>query len=187
MARTVRLTGATGYIGGRVLRSIEERGRIRQDLVETFTYRSIVPGNAAAVFRWHEGPDALSALLPAGGLIRIEERTGGVRDGDLVELSLGFGPLRFQWLSRHLGYVRDREFSDEQLRGPFRFWRHTHRVEPLGPALCLYEDRIEYAVPGGPLVRRVTRPLLQALLGRSFAHRHRTVRRIFEVADANAC
>ena len=147
--------------------------------VDTFTYRSILPGHAADVFRWHEGPDAFPALLPPGGLVRIEERTGGVHDGDLVILSLGIGPLRVRWHARHFGYVRDSEFSDEQVRGPFKTWRHTHRVEPFGPTQCLYEDRVEYALPGGPLVRRVTRPLLRALLARSFAQRHETVRRIF--------
>jgi uncharacterized protein YbjT (DUF2867 family)/ligand-binding SRPBCC domain-containing protein len=153
--------------------------RVRQERVETFTYRSIVPGNAAEVFRWHEGPDALAALLPSGGLVRIDRRTGGVGDGDIVVLSLGLGPLRMRWHARHFGYVRDREFSDEQVRGPFRSWRHRHRVEPRGAGQCLYEDHIEYAVPGGALLQRLTRPLLRLLLARSFARRHRILQQIF--------
>lgn len=150
--------------------------------METYTYRSILPANAADVFRWHERPEALPSLLPPGGLIRIDGRTGGVRDGDSVALSLGLGPLRVRWLARHYGYVPDREFSDEQLRGPFKLWRHTHRVAPLGPAHCLYEDHLEYAVHGGALVQRVMRPVLRTLLARSFARRHQILRRIF--ADA---
>lgn len=150
--------------------------------MDTFTYRSILPGHAADVFRWHERPESLPSLLPPGGLIRIDGRTGGVRDGDSVALSLGLGPLRVRWLARHFGYVRDREFSDEQLRGPFKRWRHTHRVAPLGPAHCLYEDHLEYALHGGALVQRVMGPVLRALLARSFARRHQILRRIF--ADA---
>ena len=180
MDRTVLLSGPAAYTGGRLLRSLEEGGQARpQDVLETFTYCSILPGSATDVFGWHERPEALPTLLPSGRLIRIDGRTGGIRDGDCVALSFGLGPLRIRWHARHFGYVPDREFSDEQLRGPFSVWRHTHRVEPRGPAQCVYEDRVQYALKGGPLVQRVMRPLLRALLARSFARRHWILRRIF--------
>lgn len=42
-------------------------------------------------------------------------------------------------------------FCDEQRRGPYRLWRHTHTfADKDGGALC--HDRVEYAVPGGALV-----------------------------------
>jgi ligand-binding SRPBCC domain-containing protein len=147
-----------------------------------FNHRSIVPASAAEVFRWHEQPEALLELLPSRGLVRIESRKGGMRDGGLVTLSIGIGMLRFRWTSRHFGYVAGREFSDEQVRGPFAIWRHTHRVAPLGPEQCVYEDHIEYAVRGGAVVGWLVNPCVRLVLEQVFSRRHQIVRRIF--ADA---
>jgi len=48
-----------------------------------FVFRSIVPGWAGDVFRWHERPDALLDLAPLRRWMRIERREGGLRDGAL--------------------------------------------------------------------------------------------------------
>jgi ligand-binding SRPBCC domain-containing protein len=150
--------------------------------VDVLIHRSIVSGSAADVFRWHERPDALLALLPSRRWVRIESRTGGLQTGERTAFSVGVGPLSVLWEARHYGYVPDEQFCDEQVRGPFAVWRHTHRVEPIGTDQCMYEDRVEYAVHGGAVVRRFTRPLLRHLLTRMFARRHRIVRDVF--ADA---
>jgi uncharacterized protein YbjT (DUF2867 family)/ligand-binding SRPBCC domain-containing protein len=147
--------------------------------LSVFAYRSIIAGSAADIFRWHERPEALLDLIPSRRWIRIEERTGGLRDGGRVTFSFGVGPLRVRWEARHYGYVRGTQFCDEQIRGPFKIWRHTHRVEPIGAERSLYEDRIEYAVHGGPLTQRLAHPVLRRLLTRAFALRHRIVRASF--------
>lgn len=141
-----------------------------------FTYHSVVPRAAADLFRWHERPEALLDLLPSRRFVRIERQTGGLEDGGSVVFSVGVGPLRMRWEARHYGYVRGRQFCDEQVRGPFRTWRHTHRIESIGTGHGLYEDRVEYALPGGRLVQRLAAPLLRPVLTRAFAQRHRIVR-----------
>lgn len=141
-----------------------------------FTYSSVVAGGAADLFRWHERPQALMDLLSAHRFVRIERQTGGLEDGGCVVFSVGLGPLRMRWEARHYGYIPGRQFCDEQVRGPFRTWRHTHRIEPITAGQTLYEDRVEYAVPGGHLAQRLAVPVLQRLLTRAFAHRHRIVR-----------
>ena len=73
-------------------------------------------------------------------------------------------------------------FCDEQVRGPFRIWRHTHRFVAVGTDQTLYEDRVEYALQGGRLVARLAQPVVRLLLARMFARRHQTVRAAF--ADA---
>ncbi len=135
-----------------------------------------MPGRAADVFRWHERPEALLDLIPSRRLVRIESRTGGLENGGTIVFSIGLGPVRVRWRARHYGYIRGRQFCDEQVSGPFKLWRHTHRIEPVGTAQSLYEDRVEYAVPGGRLAQRLTEPFLRRLLARAFAQRHQIVR-----------
>ena len=139
-------------------------------------FRSDMPVRPAELFRWHERPEALQDLLPPGPFVRIESRNGGVRDGDTVTLSLGVGPFRLRWNARHFGYVRDVQFCDEQVSGPFKVWRHTHRVEPKGDAGSVLEDRIELSLYGGPLVERLAGPLVRRSLTRAFARRHQVTR-----------
>jgi hypothetical protein len=83
------------------------------------------------------------------------------------------------WEARQYGYVRGEQFCDEQVRGPFKVWRHTHRTESIGADRTLYEDRVEYALPGGRIVRRLTDGLIRRLLAHSFGRRHQIVRASF--------
>jgi hypothetical protein len=147
-----------------------------------FVYRSIVPGRAGDVFRWHERPDALLDLTPMRRWIRIEHQDEGLRDGARVIFSFGIGPLRMRWEARHCGYVAETQFCDEQVRGPFRMWRHRHRVVSVGAERTVYEDRVEYAVRGGPLAQRLAGPVLRHFLARLFARRHQVVHRAFPEA-----
>ena len=149
--------------------------RCRYATPSEFVFRSTIPAAASEVFRWHEHPAALLALLPSPW-VRLEHRDGGVRDGATVSFSIGVGPLRVRWEARHFGFVADRQFCDEQVHGPFALWRHFHRVEPLADWLTLYEDRVEYVLPGGRLMTRIGVPLVRRLLERTFAERHRIVR-----------
>jgi ligand-binding SRPBCC domain-containing protein len=145
-----------------------------------FVYQSIVPASAGDVFRWHQRPDALLDLTPLRRWMRIERQEGGLRDGARITFSLGLGPVRVRWEARHYGYVDGTQFCDEQVRGPFRVWRHCHRVVPVGVGHSLYVDRVEYALPGGPLAQGMVRPLLRRL----FTWRHQIVRRAFVEAGA---
>ena len=161
-----------------MLRRIAERAE-RGDSsagVFTFTHRSIIDASADELFRWHERPDALLDLTPWRRWVRIEHRTGGLHDAGVVAFSTGAGPVRSLWEARHYGYVQGRQFSDEQVRGPFKIWRHTHRIEPITPHRSLYVDRIEYAVPGGPVIERLTAAPIRRLLAALFAWRHAVVR-----------
>lgn len=161
-----------------MLRRIAERAERgnRPTGVSLFTHRSVINGNADALFRWHERPEAILDLIPLRRFVRIEEQTGGLRDDGRVKFSVGAGPLRFWWEARHFGYVRGRQFCDEQVRGPFKLWTHTHRIEAIGENLSVYEDRIEYALRGGRWVQRLAVSLLTPLLARAFARRHDIVR-----------
>ncbi|HZR26606.1 MAG TPA: hypothetical protein VFA59_23630, partial [Vicinamibacterales bacterium] len=52
----------------------------------------------------------------------------------------------------------------------------------VGAEQTLYEDRVEYALRGGPTVSWLAHPIVDHLLERMFARRHQIVRAAF--ADA---
>ena len=161
-----------------MLRRIAERAERgeRSSGVSHFTHSSIVNASADAVFQWHERPNAILDLMPVRRLVRIENQTGGLRDDGRVTFSIGAGPLRLLWEARHFGYVRGKQFCDEQVRGPFTLWRHTHRTEAIDANRSLDEDRIDFALPGGRWTHMLMTPIVTRLLSWAFARRHAIVR-----------
>jgi uncharacterized protein YbjT (DUF2867 family)/ligand-binding SRPBCC domain-containing protein len=147
--------------------------------ITLFRHNSVVKASADAVFQWHERPGAILDLMPLRRLVRIDSQTGGLRDDGRVTFSIGAGPLRLVWEARHFGYVRGKQFCDEQVRGPFKVWRHTHRIEAIDANRSLYEDRVEFVLPGGRWVQRMLTPLVSRLLASAFARRHAIVRSRF--------
>lgn len=165
------------FVFSGLLRRIAQRATRDRAIgeVSTFTHSSIIAAPVADAFRWHEQPGALAALIPEP-LVRIEEQQGGIRDNGRVTISIGLGRARGRWSLRHYGYVDGRRFCDEQVAGPFAFWRHVHVFEPIGPSQTLYEDRIEFAVSRHRTLNLLAVAMLRPLLRIGFAHRHRLVR-----------
>ena len=139
-----------------------------------FVRRAPMPASADTLFAWHERPGALERLTPPWSPVTVLERHGGIEDGGRVVLGLPVGPLQVRWEALHRDYVAGRQFRDEQVRGPFARWVHTHRIEPAGAEASVLEDRIEWALPGGPIGELVGGRATRGLLDRLFTWRHRT-------------
>jgi hypothetical protein len=77
---------------------------------------------------------------------RIEMRAGAT-----IDYQLRIHGLPVCWRTEITGWNPPASFCDEQKRGPYRLWRHTHTfAEKDGGTLC--RDEVIYAVPGGALV-----------------------------------
>lgn len=130
-----------------------------------------LPHPPAEVFAWHMRPGALERLLPPWANVRVLAREGGIADGGTVTIRAGLGPLKTRWTVRHTAYEEGVLFRDEQVRGPFDRWTHTHRFSPDGEDGCLVEDEIDWASPlnrdSASVVRRIER-----IFERGFAFRH---------------
>jgi ligand-binding SRPBCC domain-containing protein len=66
-------------------------------------------------------------------------------------------------------------FVDEQLRGPYRLWEHTHRFRDDGGTTTI-EDVVRYELPIG-LFGEIFHPLVRLQLERIFWFRRSAVRR----------
>ena len=145
----------------------------------TFVKATVIPVSADELFDWHEAAGAFERLTPPWERVRILDRQGGIRDGATVPLEVGPWPFSMRWDLRHQDYQRGRSFSDVQLKGPFRHWKHVHRMVPQGQHSCLLEDAIEYALPLGRLGALAGGPIVQRKLRRMFDYRHEVTLRAF--------
>jgi ligand-binding SRPBCC domain-containing protein len=99
-----------------------------------------------------------------------------IQEGSLIEYRLRLFGLPFSWLTRISTWNPPHSFVDEQLRGPYKQWVHTHRFREQDGSTVIDEE-VEYRLPLF-LLGEIAFPLVRWQLGRIFAFRQEMVRRI---------
>ena len=140
-----------------------------------FIKRSEIAAPPAAVFAFHEQPRAVEALTPPWERVEVVEHAGGLCVGTRVVFKMFVGPISRRWVAEHTEYVPPHLFVDIQRSGPFAYWRHRHRFEPIAQGTTLMTDEVEYALPLGWLGELIAGRALRAKLQRMFDYRHRIV------------
>jgi ligand-binding SRPBCC domain-containing protein len=144
-----------------------------------YTKQSHIAAPPAAVFAFHEQPDALARLTPPWDRVEIIEGGGSIRPGARVVLRLRVGPFWRRWVAEHVDYDPPHVFSDRQVSGPFQCWFHRHKFLDDGQGGTWLRDEVDFEPPLGPLGRLLA-PLIRRRLERTFAFRHEQTRRIVE-------
>lgn len=133
-----------------------------------------MPCPAEELFAWHARSGALQRLLPPWENAKAISVPDGITDGQRVVFRARFGPFPFTWVAEHFDYFENRQFRDRQVRGPFKFWQHTHRMLAAGPDRSELEDHVEYELPLGAVGRLLQGAAVEQRLRQMFAFRHRT-------------
>lgn len=71
-----------------------------------------------------------------------------MQKGALIDYKLSLRGLPMTWKTEITDWVPGVMFADNQLKGPYKKWYHTHRFESKDGG-TLMKDRIEYIIPGG--------------------------------------
>ncbi len=143
---------------------------------EHFEKRSTVPAPAEDVFDWHAREGAIRRLSPPWAPLKIISKTPGVDKGTRVKLKIKTGPVFSAWDAEHTACEPGRMFTDTQLKGPFRIWRHTHRFIPRENGSTL-EDCIEFSMPFPLNHFAWVTSFVRKDLERIFRYRHTVTRR----------
>jgi uncharacterized protein (TIGR01777 family) len=139
--------------------------------MRVFKKRSVLPATADEVFAWHARPGAFERLNPPFDPVVVDERSGGLEVGARTVVRMRLGPIEQRFVAEHTAFEAGRMFRDEQKRGPFKRWVHTHRFVPETDTASALEDEVEYELPLGlPL------PFVEQTLERMFAFRHAVTR-----------
>jgi ligand-binding SRPBCC domain-containing protein len=98
-----------------------------------------------------------------------------MREGTLIDYRLRLSGVPLRWKSRILRWQPPTGFVDEQVRGPYRLWEHTHSFYEEGDE-TIVEDVVRYGLPFWPL-GEIAHPMVRLQLGRIFRFRQMAVRR----------
>lgn len=134
-------------------------------------FRTELPVDRPTAFEWHEREGAFERLTPPWEDVEVVRKEGGIENGT-VELRLSRGPVKLTWKLRHLDFIRDERFVDEQVEGPFAHWRHEHRFEDAPEGRSIMHDEIEWKPPLGGAGDMVAVPIVEKDLERMFRFRH---------------
>jgi len=117
---------------------------------------------------------SLDIDLHRASMARSRERavdgvtSGVIGPGEQVTWRAWHFGVPFRMTSRITEFDAPRSFVDEQVRGPFRSFRHVHRFEPTVDGRgTLMIDEVEFVAPFGPLGRMaevVLGPYLRRLI-----------------------
>lgn len=150
----------------------------------------VLPNDVGSVFAFFEDAANLQALTPPWLHFEIKTpRPIRMKRGALIEYRIRLHGIPMRWRTLISRYEPPADlfasacFVDEQLKGPYLLWRHTHTFEPViqphpvtGGAICIGTrcgDRVEYIPFGGRLVEPwFVRPKLD----RIFAYRQERLR-----------
>ena len=137
-----------------------------------FSIKTSIAAPAHEVFDWHVRPGAFERLTPPWERVEVMERPVRVGKGSRMVLRVRHGPFRSRWVAVIRHVETGRRFQDEQVKGPFHRWIHTHAFEPEGESSCGLEDTIDYALPLGPLGNLLAASHTRRRLHRLFTYRH---------------
>ena len=138
---------------------------LAQPLTEVFDFFSDAHNLAAITPPWLH----FEILTPAP--IKMEV-------GTRIDYRLKLRGIPIRWQSEITEWNPPYAFVDEQRRGPYRLWRHTHTFDEVKGGVVV-GDTVEYAVWGNELIGRLfVRPDIEKI----FAYRSEQLDELFHRA-----
>jgi len=94
--------------------------------------------------------------------------------GTTIDYRIRLHGLPMRWRTRIARWEPDRAFADEQLRGPYLLWHHTHTFTPCDGGTVL-GDEVVMRPKGGPLAGLVMNLFVRRDVQRIFEYRARVM------------
>ena len=135
----------------------------------------LLPRPRAEVFAFFSDARNLERITPP--FLRFRILTPDpilMRPGTLIDYEIHLYGLPVRWRTRIEEYDPDSSFTDVQLSGPYRSWRHRHQFREA-PAGTEMHDRVDYEMPYGILGSVTRRLFVRAALDRIFDYRSRSI------------
>ncbi len=122
--------------------------------VNTLRREMVVNAPLDEVWDFFSSPENLDELTPDNmGFEIISKRPlASMYEGQIIEYKVRpVMNIPLYWKTEILEVNPKTSFVDNQVKGPYTLWHHTHTFTPLSPDQTLMEDVVRYALPLGIL------------------------------------
>ncbi|NBS16148.1 MAG: hypothetical protein EBT06_05510 [Gammaproteobacteria bacterium] len=134
--------------------------------------RQFIPLPLDEAWSFFSTPRNLEAITPDFLHFKIlSEVPDDLYNGLIIAYQIAaVGGIPMTWVTEIKHVVPERQFVDEQRIGPFRFWFHEHRFEPVKGGIEMI-DTVHYVMPWGLLGEIVHGLFIKQRLKRIFDYR----------------
>ncbi len=134
-----------------------------------------LPQPLAPVFDFFSRASNLERITPPWVRFRVVTPEPIVmKPGALIEYKLRIHGLPARWLTEITNWEPPYQFVDEQRKGPYKLWRHTHRFTPAAAGTRIV-DEVHYELPFGPIGDLVHGLMVRGDVERIFDFRNATI------------
>ncbi len=71
-----------------------------------------------------------------------------MQQGTIIDYKLSLSGFPFYWKTKITEWKDGESFTDEQVKGPYRMWQHTHFFKDLGNHTTEMTDEVLFLSPG---------------------------------------
>ena len=146
----------------------------------TFKKEQKISKSIIDVFDFFSKPENLSVITPNKMDFRILTPSPiEMKEGTLIDYTVKIMSFPIRWRTLITKYDPPNTFIDQQLKGPYSMWHHTHLFEKINDNETLIKDIILYAVPFS-FIGSITHSLyIKRDLENIFDYRSKEIKRIF--------
>jgi ligand-binding SRPBCC domain-containing protein len=120
--------------------------------IRTLERTQIVQRPRAETFKFFSDARNLKRLTPAFLQFKFLATPPAVmHPGALIDYQIRLYGVPVHWRTRIEVVEAPKKFVDVQEKGPYALWRHSHSFAEIGGNATEMKDRVEYAMPLGPL------------------------------------
>lgn len=149
--------------------------------MERIEQRIVISAPIERVFHFHDDTRNLLRITPPSIKVSIETMGKPGLGYEVVLKVRQFGIFTMRWKVRITEYVPPALMSDEQVSGPFAYWKQTRRLREVDGGTEL-TDIVEYRPPFGVLGRIANALVIRRQVLEMFAYRQATTKRLLESA-----
>lgn len=132
------------------------------------------------VFKFFENPQNLETITPEWLKFKIlNEGELQMRSGAEFKYLIKLGIFPMKWLTKITNYEPPVKFVDEQLKGPYKKWIHTHSFNEIN-GKTIIKDNVKYDLYGGPLKYIIHKLFVKNKVRKIFEHRSEEIAKLFK-------
>ena len=135
------------------------------------------------VFQFFSKPENLSVITPAKlGFKILSPNPIKMEVGRLIDYNIYLLGIPIHWRTLITDYEPPNMFVDQQIKGPYTMWHHTHTFHKVKGGVEI-KDRVVYSIPFGFLGRLLNYLWIKRDLNNIFLHRKKVIDKLFENND----